>query len=152
MIIIREATAADQAAIVRLVREVQINPMDLKWPNFLVAEDEATGAIVSTGQIKRHRDGSYELASIGTLPAYRGRGLAHQIIGRLLGQHAGELYLTCMDNMEGLYQQFGFRTIGPDEMPPFFRRITRLARAMLHLSRDGRRLLVMKRDPAPGPG
>lgn len=145
---IRPARESDQAAIVRLVREVQINPMDLKWSNFLVAEDEATGEIVSTGQIKRHRDGSDELASIGTLPAYRGRGLAHQIIEQLLRQHPGELYLTCMDHMEGLYQQFGFRTIGPDEMPPFFRRLAKLAKVYLALG-GGRRLLVMKRDAAP---
>jgi N-acetylglutamate synthase-like GNAT family acetyltransferase len=147
--VIRPATAADQEAIVHIIREVQINPMDLKWPNFLLAVDDATGAVVATGQIKKHGDGSYELASIGTLPAYRGRGLAHQIIEQLLLKHRSVLYLTCMDNMEGLYQQFGFRTIPPDEMPPYFRRMARLARTMLFLSRRGQRLLVMKRDGAP---
>jgi N-acetylglutamate synthase-like GNAT family acetyltransferase len=144
--VIRPATAADQETIVKIIREVEINPMDLKWPNFLLAVDDATGAVVATGQIKKHGDGSYELASIATLPAYRGRGLAHQIIEQLLIKHPGVLYLTCMDNMEGLYQQFGFRAIDQSEMPPFFRRLARLARTMLFLSRRGQRLLVMKRD------
>ena len=146
MVTYRPATNADQPAINRLIREVQINPMDVKWTNFLVAVDDASGAVVGTGQIKRHRDGSYELASIGTLPAYRGQGIAHQIITQLLARHAGELYLTCMDNMESLYQEFGFRTIGPDEMPPFFRRMTKLAGAFIHFGGDGRKLLVMKRQ------
>jgi N-acetylglutamate synthase-like GNAT family acetyltransferase len=146
MIAIRPATAADQETIVRIIREVQINPMDLKWPNFLVAVDDENGAIVGTGQVKRHGDGSEELASIATLPEYRGRGIAHQIIEQLLLQHPGLLYLTCMDNMEGLYQQFGFRTIGPSELTPYFKRITKLAKAFMLLDRSGRKLLVMKRD------
>jgi N-acetylglutamate synthase-like GNAT family acetyltransferase len=149
MITIRSATPADQETIVRIIREVQINPMDLKWANFLVAVDDESGAIVGTGQIKKHGDGSEELASIATLPEYRGRGIAHQIIEQLLVRHPGLLYLTCMDNMERLYQQFGFRTIGPGEMTPYFRRITRLAKGFMLLDRSGRKLLVMKREGDP---
>ena len=51
--------------------------------------------------------------------------------------------------MESLYQQFGFRTIGPAEMTPYFKRITKLAKTFLFLSGGGRKLLVMKREPAP---
>ena len=52
-----------------LPRAARINPMDLKWANFVVAVDDESGAIVGTGQIKQHGDGSYELASIATVPA-----------------------------------------------------------------------------------
>ncbi len=122
--------------------------MGLKWPNFILAVDDETGEIVGSGQIKRHGDGSFELASIATKPAYQHRGIAHKILGQLVQKHPGVLYLTCLDYMEPLYQEFGFRTIGPDEMTPYFRRITRLAKAALLLGRDSRKLLVMKRDGA----
>jgi N-acetylglutamate synthase-like GNAT family acetyltransferase len=145
-ITLRPATAADQPAITALIKTVDINPMDLKWPNFLVAVDEATQAIVATGQIKRHGDGSDELASIGTLPEYRGRGLAHQIITQLIAQHPATLYLTCLDYMAALYEEFGFRTIPAQEMPPYFRRLARLARMMGWLDKRGQQLLVMKRE------
>jgi N-acetylglutamate synthase-like GNAT family acetyltransferase len=148
MISFRPATAADQPAIVALIRAAQINPMDLKWPNFVLAIDDATGAIVGTGQVKQHRDASRELASIATLPAYQHRGIAHQVIEHLLAQHPGVLYLTCMDNLESLYQPFGFRTIGPSEMTPYFKRITKLAKTFLVLSSTSHKLLVMKRDPS----
>lgn len=148
MIAIRPATAADQDAIVALIRAVQINPMDLKWPHFVLAVDEDTGAVVGTGQVKQHRDGSHELASIATAPGYQRRGLAHQIIEQLLVQHPGVLYLTCMDNMESLYAQFGFRTIGVPEMTPYFKRLVKVAAAFMFLRDTGHKLLVMQREPA----
>jgi N-acetylglutamate synthase-like GNAT family acetyltransferase len=146
MIVLRPATAADQDTIVQIIREAEINPMDLKWPQFLLAVDDATGEVVGTGQIKRHRDGSHEMASIATVPAYQRRGIAHQLIEELVRQHVGVLYLTCMDNMESLYQQFGFRTIEASEMTSYFKRITKLAKTFLFLSAAGRKLLVMKRE------
>lgn len=149
-ITLRAATAADQPAITALIKTVQINPMDLKWPHFVVAVDDATQAIVATGQIKEHGDGSHELASIGTLPEYRGRGLAHQIIERLMAQHPDTLYLTCLSKMGPLYEQFGFRGLALKEMTPYFRRLTRLANVMQFRAAHEDRLLVMKRDGDSG--
>src|SRR6476619_7544468 len=37
---IRPATEADQVTIRRLIREANLNPMSLDWPNFVVAEEE----------------------------------------------------------------------------------------------------------------
>ncbi len=146
MITLRRATAADQEAIVALVHAAQINPMDLKWPNFVVAVDDATGAIVAAGQVKGHRDGTRELASIVTGPAHRGRGLAHQIIEHLLRDNPGELYLTCMDTMGPFYEQFGFQIVEPPDLPPYFRRLLKLAGVFMFLTAEGRKLLVMKRE------
>ena len=146
MITVRSATAADQKTITSIIRAAQINPMGLKWTNFALAVDADGGAVVGTGQIKRHGDGSYELASIATIPEYQRRGIAHQIIGHLLAQHQGVLYLTCLDTMGSFYEQFGFRRIGEAEMTPYFRRLTRVAATFRFLTDEGRRLLVMKRD------
>ena len=148
MIVLRPAAAADQKRITAMIREANINPMGLKWQNFILAVDDATGEIVGTGQIKTHGDGSRELASIATLPAYQRRGIAHQIIERLLALHgsASTLYLTCRPPLGRFYEQFGFRTIGLDKMPPHFRRIKRVTGLFERLARAGVMLLVMKRE------
>jgi len=145
MMILSPANETDQARITAIIREARINPMDLKWKNFVVAVDEATGEIVGTGQIKTHRDGSRELASIAVLPEYQGRGLARQIIEHLLAQTAGTLYLTCRSPMGPMYEKFGFREIGVDEMTPYFRRLKKIAGVFNLLTRD-EYLMVMKRE------
>src|SRR6266851_2737668 len=67
---IRPATEGDQPTIRRLIKEANINRMNLHWPNFVVAEDD--GVIVGVGQVKAHGDGSRELASIAVVPALEG--------------------------------------------------------------------------------
>jgi len=120
--------------------------MGLKWPNFLLAVDEATAEVVGTGQIKPHGDGSRELASIATVPAYQRQGIAHRIIERLLAENPGVMYLTCVNTMGPFYEQFGFREIDGPELTPYFRRLKKMAKAMMWLDREGRSLWVMKRE------
>ena len=143
---LRPATAADQKSIVRIVRTAQINPADIKWRHFTVAVDDETGEIVSIGQIKKHGDGSEELASIATVPAYQRRGLAHQVIERLIAGHTGRLFLTCLNTMTTFYEQFGFRVIDTSEMTPYYRRLVKLVNVYEVLSSSGRELKVMLRD------
>jgi len=73
-VILRPARVDDRAAIRRIIYEARINPTSLDWRRFVVAEED--GQVVATGQIKPHRDGSRELASIATRPAYQQRGIA----------------------------------------------------------------------------
>lgn len=147
----RPAVEADQKTIVAIIREAGINPMSLKWPNFLLAVDEATGEIVGTGQIKTHGDGSRELASIATQPAYQGRGIAREIIRRLIAKDVAEstdpLYLTCVSTMGTFYEPFGFRVVERlEDMPPYFRRVKRIVGVIGWFARRGVTLLVMRRD------
>jgi len=146
MIALRPAIAADQKRIREIIHLVGINPMGLKWQNFTVAVDESTGTIVGTGQIKTHGDGSRELASIAVLPDYRHQGLAHRMLEHLLAHSTGTLFLTCLSTMRSLYELFGFRVIGEDEMTPYFRRLKQIAKTMLQFLRPGVTLLVMKRE------
>lgn len=150
--LLRPATAADQPVINALIREARLNPMNLKWPNFLLAVDEAGGQVVAAGQIKTHGDGSRELASIVTRPEHRGRGLAGAIIRRLIAQHTtatrDPLYLTCVSTMGPFYEPFGFRVIALDEMPPYFRRLRRFVNFVELFARRDVTLLVMRRDPS----
>jgi N-acetylglutamate synthase-like GNAT family acetyltransferase len=150
---LRPATQADFPAIRALIRAVQINPIGLDWRRFIVAVTPQE-AIIGCGQIKPHRDGSRELASIAVVPEWRGRGVARAMIERLVEVSGGAafaeaeavepLYLTCRASLGSFYERFGFRIIQPDEMPPYFRRISRLARMAGFVMRE--ELLVMKRD------
>ncbi|RPI82657.1 MAG: GNAT family N-acetyltransferase, partial [Chloroflexi bacterium] len=60
---IREASQRDFKYIKKLIYSVRINPIGLDWRRFIVATDPED-SILACGQIKRHYDGSRELASI----------------------------------------------------------------------------------------
>ncbi|MSP12893.1 MAG: N-acetyltransferase [Chloroflexi bacterium] len=141
---LRPATAADQQTIVEVIRQARINPQDLKWPNFIVAEKEQQ--IIGTGQIKTHGDGSRELASIAVRPAYQRQGVGRRICRVLIAREQGPLYLTCRSEMETYYVQFGFRAIGPEEMPPYYRRLRRIVRVITGLTFGRIKLSVMLRE------
>ncbi len=142
-ITIRPATAADQATIRRMVREAGINPMSLRWPNFLIAEQG--GLTIGIGQVKRHRDGSRELASMAVAPDHQGRGVGSAIIRELLARHgAGVLHLTCLVPRQGYYERFGFRRLERREYPPYFRRMVPVFNSIGRLF--GQRIVVMRRD------
>jgi amino-acid N-acetyltransferase len=126
-----------------LIRAVRINPWALDWRRFLVAVDEQN-ALIGCGQIKPHRDGSQEMASIAVTPAWRGRGVARALIEQLMATAGRPLWLTCVSSMVPLYLKFGFRQVDdPAEMPPYFRRLYHLTRRFLWLSRSGTYLAVM---------
>ncbi len=132
---LRPAQAADAAAIRRLVRRARINPLGLDWCRFwLVTIEERLAAM---GQVKPHAGGLRELASIATEPAHRGQGLARGVILTLMAQHAPPLYLTCRAELRAFYQPFGFIELGPEEMPPYYRRLWVLVRLLRPRGREG---------------
>jgi N-acetylglutamate synthase-like GNAT family acetyltransferase len=145
MISLRPATSQDSGAIRRLVISGGINPTGLDWRRFVVAVSPQ-GEVIGCGQVKPHRDGSLELASIAVTPEWRGQGVARAIIERLLAENPGELYLMCRSSLGGLYEKFGFRVIQEEQMPRYFRKVSRLAGLVEVLRRDGESLLVMKRE------
>jgi N-acetylglutamate synthase-like GNAT family acetyltransferase len=138
---LRAATKADQPVIRRIVRAAGINPTALNWPNFLVAEDG--GAIVGVGQVKPHRDGTRELASIAVVPPRQDEGIGSAIIRALLEREAGTLHLTCRRQLEAYYARFGFRKLERREYPPYFARQVPLVNAFLRPF--GVRIIVMRR-------
>ena len=146
MIVLRPATAADQKCIAAIIHAAQINPLALKWSHFVLAVEEASGEIVGTAQIKTHRDGSRELASLAVVPQWQGRGLARRLIEYWLARTSGTLYLTCRSSLGGLYTKFGFRAVGPSETTPYFRRLLKVAAVLRPLMRRQDTLLVMRRD------
>ncbi|HSB66505.1 MAG TPA: GNAT family N-acetyltransferase [Anaerolineales bacterium] len=142
---LRPATADDAKTIRRIINLVQINPTGLSWKRFVLATDNL-GSIIGCGQVKPHKDGSLELASIAVLPEWRGRGVARAMIEYLLNQYPGRLYLTCRSRLEPLYRNFGFETIQFSEMPPYFQQISRLVALFNKLTHQPDHLSVMRRN------
>jgi N-acetylglutamate synthase-like GNAT family acetyltransferase len=144
--ILRPARAEDDLDIRKLIHQVGINPLGLQWERFVLAVDRR-GIMIGCGQIKKHGDGSLELASIAVVEGWRSRGVASAIICHLLEAEHGRLYLTCREELGPFYLRFGFRQSVPDELPPYFRRLSRLARILrfLHLM-PAEGLLIMFRD------
>ena len=143
MVTIRPAELSDQQAIHKLIRQVRINPTGLDWERFLVAIDEG-GEVIGCGQIKSHADGSKELASIAVKTGYRHRGIASALIMQLMEGSNGDLYLMCRSSLGPFYERFGFQSVEGDELPPYFKKMKRLARLLKNLSEKGETLLVMK--------
>ena len=117
--------------------------MDLDWKRFLLASSP-DGELVACGQIKPHSEGTLELASIAVRPEWRGRGLAREIIQRLVADSPRPIYLTCRSDLEPLYLKYGFHTLTSLELTPYFRRIQKLANLMMF--REDFSLLVMRLD------
>ncbi len=147
---LRPACAEDAAAIRRLVRGARLNPIGLDWRRFVVLEAE--GEVVGCVQVKPHRDGSRELASLVVAPGWRGRGLGRRLVEAVLERHPPPLYLTCRSGLMPFYERFGFREVGETEpQPPYFRRVRRLGRLLRGLRRRGEYLAVMVWEGAQPP-
>jgi N-acetylglutamate synthase-like GNAT family acetyltransferase len=143
---IRRAVQADQASITAIVRAAGINPFNLPWPRFLVAEED--GRIIGVVQVKPHGDGSRELASLAVIPERMSQGVGSALVEAILAAETGPVYLTCADHLEGYYTRFGFRSLEPPQMPPYFLRLSSLTRtlgAVLRAFGQHWRILVMAR-------
>jgi len=143
-ITLRKARKDDRPGINKLVRRSHLNPTGLDWKRFVVATD-SDGKVISCGQIKTHRDGSSELASLVVDNRYRGQGIARAVVDFLIQSHQGDLYLMCRSTLGNFYLLFGFAVIAETEMPIYFRRVSRVASIARKLRDNGSILLVMKR-------
>ncbi len=143
-VLLRPAVAAEAPRIRQLVRAERINPTGLDWQRFTVAVN-LQGEVVGCAQIKTHRDGSAELASLVVGPQYRGQGIARVLVEYLIEIHGGTLYLMCRASLGDFYTKLGFQIVPKPEMPPYFHRVSRLASLVEILQKEGETLLVMCR-------
>ena len=144
-LVIRAATADDQYAITAIVRAARLIRFGLDWPRFVVAVWGPD--IVGVGQVKPHRDGTRELASIAVVPEWHGHGIGGMVVRSLLERETGTVHLMCLPQMEGYYARFGFRRLSRVELPPYFRRLARAADVIAWIT-GGRaaQLSVMRRE------
>jgi len=143
---VRPATKEEFQAIRDLIQAVQINPTGLAWRRFLVATTPE-GELVGCGQVKPHRDGSREVASIAVRSQFRGRGAARAILEALLAREKRRpLYLMCRSQLEPFYNKFGFQAVPIDQMTPYFRRIYRMVSLFMAARPSEDRLSIMRLD------
>jgi N-acetylglutamate synthase-like GNAT family acetyltransferase len=123
---ISKATKEDSAFIRQLIWRVGINPLGLDWRRFVVAVHEH-GVRIGCAQIKVHKDGSRELASVAVVHLYRHQGVASAMIRQILEDHNPPIYLTCRSSLVSFYERFGFLEISdPEIMPSYFRKVKRV--------------------------
>ncbi len=140
---IRPAQESESAQIKDLINLVGINPMGLDWKRFVVAVNDED-KVIACGQLKPHGEDTVELASIATLPEYRGQGLARAVIEDLLQKSPRPLYLMCISHNGPMYEKFGFRSVTENQMPKFFRRIKKVFDLADVFRKSDEELLVMK--------
>jgi amino-acid N-acetyltransferase len=110
--------------------------MGLDWHHFVVAIDRHE-RVIGCGQIKVHRGGARELASLVTAPEWRGLGVGGAIVRWLMDDAGPPLWLMCRSDLAGFYLKFGFREVGGEEPKPrYFRRMRALARVFLFARRN----------------
>ena len=85
---LRPAVETDQPKIKAIIHRVGINPLDLNWRHFITAE-LADGTFIGCGQLKPHKDGSLELASLAVDEKYRSAGVARALMERLMAETEG---------------------------------------------------------------
>ncbi|HEX9385844.1 MAG TPA: GNAT family N-acetyltransferase [Anaerolineales bacterium] len=145
---IRPARQEDQQTIVSYIRQAKINPRNLYWENFLVAEEN--GQIVGVRQVKVYSQGTREVASGFVLPEYRRQGISARLMNEILSREKGTLYLMCRDKRAPYYEQFGFRQVTTNELPSDFRKEYRLGKMITTLisafGKDKVRIIPMRRN------
>jgi N-acetylglutamate synthase-like GNAT family acetyltransferase len=141
---IRPARADEAATIRSMIRAERLDPFNVHWENFLVAE--ANGRIIGIGQIKPY-PGARELGSLVVAADQRKSGVGAAIIEALIareGAHgASPLYLFCLAFREPYYGKFGFRSVTADDLPPALKSKYALGKFLTRLFRQ--RLIVMYR-------
>jgi GNAT superfamily N-acetyltransferase len=133
-----------QGKIRSMIRAGNLNPFGLDWHRFLLAVDPG-GEIVGCVQVKPHRSGARELASLYVQPAWRHRRVASRLVERILAEQPPPLWLTCRMGLAGFYQRFGFELVTrAGEMPIYFRIVWRFFRCFRFMARSGAGLAVMR--------
>jgi N-acetylglutamate synthase-like GNAT family acetyltransferase len=148
-ITIRPAVESDQTTIVSFIQQAKLNPRNLHWEHFLIAEEN--GKIVGIRQVKIYKHGTREVASGFVLPEYRRRGISAQLMNALLARETGPLFTIVNEKRSPYYEQFGFRRMDVNWLPSDFRKeywIGRIVTTLLSLfSKERIRIVPLKREP-----
>ena len=147
-ITIRPAQQEDQETIVSFIGQAKLNPRNLHWQNFLIAEED--GHILGIRQVKVHAQGTREVASGFVLPEHRRQGISTRLMNELLARENGPLYTMVNEKRAPYYEQFGFRKVRINDLPSDFRKEYRIGRIVTTLAslfrKDKVRVIPLKRE------
>jgi N-acetylglutamate synthase-like GNAT family acetyltransferase len=128
---VRRARPDDQPVITAMVRRARLNPAGLHWEQFVVGE--RGGRAVGVAQLRRHRDGARELASLVVEPGAREHGIATLMVDALLADETAAVYALIDRRFAGHFARWGFRQAGPGELPRSVSRTYVIGRAVTTL-------------------
>jgi amino-acid N-acetyltransferase len=119
-VVLRQAIAADQSTLYALMKHERLDAAEAGWPQFIVAADGF--GIVGAAQLRRHCDGSSEVASLVVLPPMRGQGIAARLLDALLAARNAPVHLVAQRTHATYFERWGFRGIQPWRAPGAVRR------------------------------
>ena len=110
----QRATAGDMPAIAEGIKQLQLDDLDLRWEQFVVAKEGEK--IIGFGRIKTYMD-AIELCSLGVLEGYRGKGISTLLMNDLL-KRAGEQSVFVICIIPAYFEKFGFKPVDnyPDSL------------------------------------
>ena len=129
---LRAATADDRWSIRWLVLSEGLDPTQIRWSQFWVAE--AQGRVVGCGQLRAF-DGAQELGSLVVARGYRHQGIGSALTRTLLASATHPVYLECLGQSRAqFYARLGFEVTSLTQLPPTLQRkfalTNRLARLL----------------------
>lgn len=114
-IIVRPAQEPDIEKISLYIQAYNLDNEDLDYKKFLIAE--ISGEYAGFGRIKQYGDDIYEIASVGVIEKFRGKGVGKKIVAELINNTlAEEIWITTI--IPEYFKQFGFEEDDnfPDEI------------------------------------
>ncbi|MBE9478889.1 MAG: GNAT family N-acetyltransferase [Chloroflexi bacterium] len=143
---IRPARRDDAHKIASMVKDARLNPLGIRWERFRVAMDSRE-EVIGCAQVKDHRDGSMELASLVVRAKWRGHGVGRALVKALQIEHGPPLWLTSRSSLVPYYQRFGFRELEAGvHKPAYFRWVSRLVNTVGTIASKDEYLAVMLWD------
>jgi amino-acid N-acetyltransferase len=130
-VVVRRARPDDQPVITAMVRRARLNPAGLHWEQFVVGE--RGGRAVGVAQLRRHSDGTKELASLVVEPGAREDGIATQMVDALLAGETAAVYALIDRRFVGHFARWDFRQAGRSELPRSVSRIYLIGRVVTTL-------------------
>ena len=111
--LVRRARPSDAPAVLALLRSHPGLEVDFDAAEFHVAEDGR--GIVACGRLRRHPDGSVELASVAVQPSLKGTGVGTRLVESMLHGPQPELFALAL--APGFFARFGFAEVARGTMP-----------------------------------
>ena len=111
-----------------MVRQARLNPANLHWERFVIAERDGRG--VGVAQLRRHSDGATELASLIVEPDVRRQGIAAQMVDALLTEERAPVYTMIDRRFAEHFTRWGFAPVDPSQLPRSVSRVYRIGRVV----------------------
>jgi N-acetylglutamate synthase-like GNAT family acetyltransferase len=100
---IRKATDSDREAVYRILRELDLEYASLSFDHFWVAEQD--GLVAAVARLEEFKEFCF-LSAVGTAAVEQGRGIASQLLQKMLESCDRNVYLYTV--IPDFFKKFGF--------------------------------------------